>query len=127
MLKDFDGWNENKKRVDTGIARLYTVREIWWCRFGINVGTEQDGKGEKYLRPCIIVRAFGKDACMVVPLTTSKKEHTLRVNIGTVRGELAKANLSQMRVVDTRRLLKKIGFLDKESFNELKKHIRNLF
>lgn len=127
MDKDFDGWNKNKKRVDAGETRLYTVREVWWCRLGVNVGTEQDGKGEKYVRPCIIIRSFGRDACLVAPLTTSEREHPLRVAVGLVQGNLAKANISQLRVIDTRRLLKKIAFLDKKEFEELKKRIRELF
>lgn len=36
MKKDFDGWNEVKKRTDAEQLRLYTVREIWWCRFGVS-------------------------------------------------------------------------------------------
>ena len=127
MTKDFDGWNEAKKRTDIGAVRFYTVREIWWCRLGVNIGTEQDGKGKKYVRPCVIIYSFGKDACLVIPLTTSTRTHPLRIDIGTVYGEPAKANISQMRVIDTRRLLKKIEFLDKTPFAELKKHIRGLF
>ena len=42
MVKDFDGWNEVKKQSDAEEPRLYTVRELWWCRFGVNIGTEQD-------------------------------------------------------------------------------------
>ena len=121
------GGNEYKKRVDAGKARLYTVREVWWCRLGVNVGTEQDGKGEKYVRPCVIIGPFGKDACLVVPLTTSAREHPLRVEVGLVQGSPAKANISQLRVIDTRRLLKKIGFLYKQEFEELKKRLRELF
>ena len=127
MQKDFDGWNEKKKRVNEERPRFYTVREVWWCNLGVNVGTEQDGKGELFLRPCVIVRAFGKDACMVVPLTTSTREHPLRIDIGIVQGEAAKANISQMRIVDTRRLAEKVGFLDQEMFNIMRNRIKTLF
>ena len=121
MSKDFDGWNACKKSTDVQEPRLYTVRELWWCRLGVNIGTEQDGKGEFYARPCIILRGFGPDACLVVPLTTSAREHALRVPVGFVDGEEARANLSQLRVIDTRRLERKIGFLDRAIFAELKK------
>ena len=127
MEKDFDGWNEEKKQTEFETTRLYTVREIWWCQLGVNIGSEQSGKGSRFLRPCIIARGFGADACLVVPLTTSHKEHFLRMPIGIVDDKEAKANLSQMRVIDTRRLVEKVGFLNKEVFNELKKCIRELF
>ena len=121
MEKVFDSWNEVKKRTHAETQRLYTVREIWWCRLGVNIGTEQDGKGEWYVRPCVILRGFGPDACLVVPLMTSTREHPLRVDIGMVEGRAARANLSQVRVIDTRRLEAKIGFLDKSAFAELRK------
>ena len=126
MEKDFDGWNEVKKRTDAEAARLYTVREIWWCRFGVNVGTEQDGRGEWFVRPCVILRGFGPDACLVVPLTTSSREHPLRVSIGIIDGREARANLSQIRIIDTRRLERKIGFLEKKIFMNMRKTARGL-
>lgn len=126
MQKDFDKWNEIKKKTDEENPRLYTVREIWWCRFGVNIGTEQDGKGKLYLRPCIILRGFGSDACMVVPLTTSSREHVLRIPIGKIEKEEAKANISQIRVIDTRRLVEKIGFLEKDVFSKLRKAVKDL-
>ena len=126
MKKDFDKWNEIKKRADVENPRLYTVREIWWCRFGVNIGTEQDGRGDNYLRPAVILRGFGPGACLVVPLTASAREHPLRVSVGVVDGRQARANLSQIRVVDTRRLVQKIGFLEKEIFITTRKAARDL-
>ncbi len=126
MKKDFDKWNEVKKKTEAEQPRLYTVREIWWCRFGLNIGTEQDGKGEWYVRPCIILRGFGPDACLVVPLTTSPRKHVLRISLGKINGEKANANLSQIRVVDTRRLEEKIGFLDIDIFSKLRKAAKDL-
>jgi len=126
MHKDFDKWNEIKKRTDAEQPRLYTVREIWWCRFGVNVGTEQNGDEEKFLRPALILRGFGADACLVAPLTTSTRKHPLRVAIGLVDGREARANLSQIRVVDTRRLVEKVGFLEKDIFAGIRKAARGL-
>lgn len=126
MEKDFDRWNKIKKKTNEEQPRLYTVREIWWCRFGVNVGTEQDGRGEWFVRPCVILRGFGPDACLVVPLTTSTREHSLRVYVGYVNGREARANLSQIRVIDTRRLERKIGFLEKDDFADMRKAARAL-
>lgn len=127
VQKNFDEWNVQKKKTDKKDPRLYTVREIWWCRLGVNIGTEQDGKGGRFVRPCVVVRGFGPDACLVVPLTASLREHPLRVSVGLIEGSNARANLSQIRVIDTRRLQNKIGFLESRVFSELKKRIRELF
>lgn len=126
MDKDFDKWNEVKKKTHAEQARLYTVREIWWCRLGVNIGTEQDGKGEWYLRPCIILRGFGPDACWIIPLTTSTRKHPLRFPVGIIESEQAVANLSQIRVIDSRRLVEKIGFLNISMFSELRKAAKAL-
>ncbi|MDZ4299872.1 MAG: type II toxin-antitoxin system PemK/MazF family toxin [Candidatus Sungbacteria bacterium] len=126
MHKAFDQWNEEKKKTHAENPRLYTVREMWWCRLGINVGSEQDGRGNNFLRPIVILRGFGSDACLVVPLTTSVREHPLRISVGIVDGREARANISQIRVVDTRRLAEKIGFLEKEIFMRLRKAARGL-
>jgi mRNA interferase MazF len=125
--KDFDTWNVKKKNSELEEGRLYTTREIWWCRLGLNIGFEQDGSGEEFLRPCIIVRGFGPRVCMVVPLTKSLNKHPLRIPLGNIDGKSASALLSQIRSIDTRRLVEKIGFLDKEKFEELRKNARNLF
>jgi len=125
--KDFDFWNVKKKNAELEESRLYTTREIWWCRLGLNIGFEQDGSGEEFLRPCIIVRGFGPRVCMVIPLTKSGSKHPLRVPIGEVDGKTATALLSQIRSIDTRRLVEKVGFLNKEKFEELRKNARNLF
>ena len=127
MIKDFDQWNKEKKQAHLEQARLYTVREVWWCRLGVNIGSEQDGSGKLFLRPVVIIRGFGADTCMVVPLTTSPRRHPLRFSVGEIQGKEVTAILSQIRVVDTRRLVEKVGFLDKEVFAQLRKTARTLF
>ena len=126
MQKDFNGWNDVKIETNAEEPRRYTVRELWWCRIGVNVGSEQDGKGEEYSRPCLILRGFGPDGCLVIPLTTSVREHPLRIAIGEVEGQQARANLSQIRVIDTRRLVRKIGFLDKDAFDRIRKAAKDI-
>ena len=57
MEKDFDRWNDLKKRVnDRSLQPLYHAREIWWASLGVNVGYEQDGTGASYERPVLILR-----------------------------------------------------------------------
>lgn len=127
MEKDFDSWNNKKKQTHAEQPRLYTVREVWWCRLGVNIGSEQDGSGNFFLRPVVVIRGFGADTCMVVPLTTSPHQHPLRIPIGTIQEKEAMALLSQVRVVDTRRLVEKVGFLDQKAFGRLRKAAKMLF
>ena len=109
MQKDFDNWNTRKKEIDEREPNFYYEREIRWCSLGINVGFEQDGTSETYKRPVLIIKGFSRHVCLVVPLTTSIRKHILRVPVGLIEGSEASANVSQIRVVDTRRLQNRIG------------------
>ena len=55
MEKDFDTWNENKKKIHAKMSAVfYHEREVWWCALGVNVGYEQDGSGPEYYRPVLV-------------------------------------------------------------------------
>jgi mRNA-degrading endonuclease toxin of MazEF toxin-antitoxin module len=127
MKKDFDGWNEAKKRTDTRRgAPYYHEREVWWCTLGVNVGSEENGSGEEYRRPALILKGLSVETCLVVPLTTSAKVHPLRVAVGLIGGKQARAILSQMRVIDTRRLVRKIEYLDVDTFEQIRKAAKGM-
>ena len=53
MRKDFIKWSKVKERVnDLDSSHIYfQERKIWWCYLGLNVGTEEDGKGDYFMRP----------------------------------------------------------------------------
>lgn len=125
--KDFDGWNTEKKATHAREKGPYCHdREIWWCALGINVGFEQDGSGIEFRRPVLILKSVSVQTSLVIPLTTSGKEHPLRPSLGEVDGKEAHALLSQMRVIDTKRLVRKIGRLNKEMFAEIRKAARDM-
>jgi len=127
MRKDFNKWNEEKKRIHKKSTKLYYhAREIWWCALGINVGNEEDGTGYSFSRPVLILKGLSAETCVVIPLTTSKQEHRLRPFIGAVDGKDARAILSQIRVIDVKRLVRKIGNLDKKEFEMVKKKAKDM-
>ncbi len=127
MEKDFDGWNEQKKRLHMiGSNKLYHEREIWWCSLGVNVGFEQDGVGNDHQRPVLILKGLSRNTCSVLPLTTSLHKHRMRIPLGIVDGKPASALLSQSRVIDTKRLVNKIGFLNKKLFALVRKAAKDL-
>ena len=53
---------------------LFHEREVWWCSLGANIGFEQDGGGEDFERPVVILKKFNLDACLIVPLTARPKK-----------------------------------------------------
>lgn len=125
MYKDFDGWNEQKKGIHANAhAPLYREREIRWCHFGTNVGFEQDGTGEGRARPALVLKAFNRHVCLVLPLTTSTKQGPYRVDIGVVGDREAAVIISQLRLVDTKRLEQRIAVLDKRVFGKIRKAVK---
>ena len=129
MQKDFDKWNEIKKGIhsDEDYLPLYHERQIRWCRLGTNIGYEQDGTGKGFSRPVLILKGFSRNVCLVVPLTTTTKENEFYVPIGIVDGQKAVVIISQIRLVDTKRLYKQIGTLDKKTFEGIRKAIKDMF
>lgn len=121
MQKDFDGWNEKKKIIhEKGENKFYHARDIWWCSLGVNVGFEQDGTGQNYDRPIVVIKGFNQHVFFGVALTGKKKEGKFYFYIGKVEDRDATAVLSQVKIFDTKRLIRKIGVLDEETFGKLK-------
>ena len=74
----------------------------------------------------LILKGMSKETCYIIPLTTSAKQHRLRIAVGQIEGRPAMALMSQMRLIDTKRLVNKIGFLDQEIFNIIRKAAKDM-
>ncbi|MBI4117342.1 MAG: type II toxin-antitoxin system PemK/MazF family toxin [Parcubacteria group bacterium] len=127
MKKDFHNWHKLKEQIDKISRRLFFhEREVWWCSLGVNIGFEQDGSGKEYRRPVLILKGFSKNTCLIIPLTAATKNHPMRPLVGPVEGKEARALLSQIRVIDSKRLVHKIGFIDKKVFEQIRKIIKDM-
>jgi mRNA interferase MazF len=128
MHKNFDGWNEIKKKTNANedYHPLYHSRQVRWCRLGANIGFEQDGTGKDFARPILILAGLSKNTCLVVPLTTSSKKHRMRISIGKIENKLAFAVISQIRVIDTKRLEPHVATISKKKFELIRNAVREL-
>lgn len=126
--KDFDMWNEEKKKTHANeeYLPLYYEREVRWCRLGANVGFEQDGTGEDFSRPVLILRGFSRHVCLAVPLTTSSKKNPYYIDLGIVANKKAAVIISQLRLIDTRRLDQHIATINKTNFERIRKAVKGL-
>lgn len=121
MEKDFDKWNIKKKAIHHNKAPVFChPREVWWCSLGVNVGFEQDGTGENFDRPVIVIRGFNEYVFFGVALIGKKKEGKYYFPVGKIEDREAMAVLSQVRIIDTKRLIRKITMLDENLFKRLK-------
>jgi len=127
MKKDFQEWHNKKTKVDEVSHRpFFHEREIWWCILGINVGFEQDGGGEDFLRPVIIFRKFNNDIFWAIPLTHTKKDTKYYFSFKFIDSNNSVAILSQIRLVDARRLSHRFGEISSEDFLLLIKKFKAL-
>lgn len=126
MQKDFDKWNGKKKQIHKGKKNVfYHEREVWWCSLGVNVGFEQDGTGKNYDRPIVVIKGFNKNIFLGVALTGKKKEGKYYFCLGALEGRDSTAILSQVKLLDVKRLVRKITTLDEKLFRELKDKLKN--
>lgn len=117
-------WHSKKEGVDEKDVRVFFhEREIWFCHLGENIGFEQNGKGENFGRPVIVFRKFNKEVFWGVPLTTREKGGKFYLSIPSESGELRKAILSQLRLLDAKRLYQKVGMIDSETHKRLEEAI----
>jgi mRNA interferase MazF len=126
-MKDFDSWNEFKKKVHSKEKfSLCSEREIWWTSLGLNVGNEQDGTGNDYERPVVILKNINNTTCFIIPLTTSPIDNPYRIPLGKIKGKNAWAAISQLRAIDTKRLHNRVGKINTELFKEIKKALKEI-
>ena len=60
-MKDFDQWNELKKKIEVEKNepdKFPKEGEVWMSSLGKNIGFEQNGSGDNFSRPVLIVKKF---------------------------------------------------------------------
>lgn len=125
-MKKFNEWNEIKKQVDVRKNIVnFKNREIYWARIGENVGYEQNGKGDDFSRPVLVVKKLNRNMFFGVPLSTQRKNGSYFYEF-ELNNKTSTALLVQAKIFDVKRLDQKIGMIDKENFENLKKGLKDL-
>lgn len=123
--KDFQKWHTKKAQVDDIETRpFFHERKIWWCALGANVGFEQDGGGEDFLRPIIVFRKFNNEIFWAISLSHTQKKTKYYFQFVFSGGLSSAAVLSQIRLIDARRLSHKLSDLSDVDFGELTKKFK---
>lgn len=127
MAKDFSAWHQKKQLIDTQEFRQFVhEREIWWCSLGLNVGSEEDGKNEAFERPVLILKKFSKEVVLIIPITSKMRIGDLYRILDQVylnRNDASNPSyfiISQIRLISTKRLTRRIRKLDSDTFLHLK-------
>ena len=78
------------------------------------------------MRPVIVLKKHNKYSFLALPLTTASKTNKYRISVGIIDGKNAFANLSQIRNLDSKRLINKIGHLDMKIMRKIKEKTRRV-
>ncbi len=126
MIKGFIDWIITKIIIDKK-ERLIQIKEgeVYWCSLGENIGDEENGKGEDFRRPVLIFKKFNNNIFWGIPMTTKNKDNKYYVKV-LLKDVEQSAIISQLRVLDTKRLDKYIGYISLIDFNKIKEEIINL-
>lgn len=122
--KKHQQWVKVKQKLDVASDNIYVrAGEIRWVSVGVNVGSEIDGKGPSFTRPCLILHVIGGALALVVPFTSQKKTNRQfyqHVKLGHFDSYIC---LSQMRIVSQKRVFKRIIKMPAEQFKLLKRDV----
>lgn len=123
MEKNFDKWNMKKKQVDGSTSvRSFHEREIWFIKIGENVGFEQCGKGDEFLRPVIVYKKFSGNLFLGIPLTRTKRSGRFYATFD-FKGKESTAIVSQIRLFDAKRLTYKTGKMSMGDYTLIQKKL----
>jgi mRNA interferase MazF len=128
MIKRFLEWIGLKEKLHNISSKppLVSEGDMWWASIGENVGSEINGKSNKFSRPVVIHKKLARGFYFVIPTTTQKREGSWYVHFR--HKELDEyACLHQARAIDYRRLFAKIGTLDDMDIKLIKQGFDSLF
>jgi len=120
MNKKFDEWNDIKKDISIEKVKFgFNQYDIFFMYVGKNIGYEQDGKGNNYLRPVLVYKKFNNRVFLGIPLTSQDKNDRFHYNFEYKKGKTTNAILSQIRLFDIKRAYYRDGKISKNNFVKL--------
>lgn len=121
--KNFDEWNEVKKDVDQRKSdKKIIIGKIYWCNVGVNVGREVYGKGNKFVRPVLVLNVLPNGTFLGVPLSsqTKNKAGFMFYKFEDSKQKTQVALLGQIRIFDIKRKMGSISSVDTQTLKNIK-------
>jgi mRNA interferase MazF len=132
-MKDYKSWHEQKSQIEHKKSHVFfKEKEIWWTRIGLNIGSEQDGVGNLFVRPILILKKINQHTFIGLPLTTQNKKIETHYSLEKIPCLAAESYVmcEQIRILSSKRFLRKMGKLPSELFFSIQKKsadfLRNL-
>lgn len=127
-LFKFIDWMKLKIKLDSGEHKppLVEERDIWWISFGKNIGSEINGKSNKFSRPGVVIKKLARNFYLVAPTTSKERIGNWYVRIQQ-NNTVSYVCLHQIRTTDYRRFLSKMGQVDVSDFTKIKTAFAELY
>ena len=124
-MDELERWNKVKQVVykKTGDV-FFKEREVWWTSLGQNIGHEENGKNEHFERPVIVLKRLDRNLFLGIPLTSKNRNQYYKLLVGRNGSISQYAIWTQIRVLSTRRLIRKEGVITNEYFMQLRAIIK---
>ena len=121
----------HKLKIDIQLADnkadfYFYEKDVWWASLGANIGHEEDGKNERFERPVLILKKFNTHLLLTVPLSSQSKENNKYYYKFLLNHQHSSAIISQIRIISSKRLIRKIGHLNKGNFDAIRSQIKQL-
>jgi mRNA interferase MazF len=127
-MHDFDSWNELKKNIDdeqNEPDKFPKESEVWMSSLGKNIGFEQNGSGDNFSRPVLILKKFNNHMFWVIPLSTKQKSFDFYFNYTDPNDKRVSAILAQMRLLSVKRLKRKLYDIPDGLFDQMRHNLKS--
>ena len=94
---------------------------------GRNIGFEQNGSGDSFSRPMLIVKKFNNHMFWAVPLSTKQKSFAFYFNYTDPQDQKVSAILAQMKLTSVKRFKRKLYDIDSDMFAEIVRKLKSFF
>ena len=124
---EFDAWNGLKKQIhfDNGDPDYFPKEgEVWMSSLGKNNGYEQNGSGDNFARPVLVVKKFNNHMFWCVPLSTKQKRFDFYFNFTDPHEQKVSAILAQLKLVSVKRLKRKLYEISPDLLASMREKLR---
>jgi mRNA interferase MazF len=124
---DFDIWNELKKiqLADSELNYFPKEGEVWMSSLGKNIGYEQNGSGDNFARPMLVVKKFNNHMFWCVPLSTKQKRFDFYFNFTDPNEQKVSAILAQLKLVSVKRLKRKLYEIAPDLLTQMREKLKS--
>ena len=125
-MDSFNEWSKicevlQSKEIDF----FFNKQEIWIAHYGFNIGFEQNGKNQNFERPVLIYKKISKEMFLGMPLTTKYNGEYYKFPIGKMNEKENFVIWEQLKLMISKRLMYKIGYLDDKFFKQIRAIIKD--